>query len=64
MTNDRLSQTAIDSIGNELLDDEVTSVEVMCQFTADDRYESEFDVYDQDGSYLFSVSNDGITWNK
>lgn len=63
MTNDRLSNTAIDAIGTELLDEEdIDIVEVKCTVSSDD---SEFDVYDLDGgSYLFSVTNSGVVYNQ
>lgn len=59
MTNDSLSQSAIDAIGRELLDKEVESVEVKCTHSG---YENEFNVYDREGSYLLSVTNSGVTY--
>lgn len=61
ITNDSISQSAIDAIGTELLNEEVEAVEVKCTYSGDD---SEFDVYDNDGSYLLSVTNSGVSYNK
>lgn len=68
MTNDGLSLTAIDAIGNELLDEEIEKVGVSCSFSSDEKdkngvYQNEFDVYDSEGSYLFSVTNSGVTYS-
>jgi len=58
ITNVSLSQSAVDAIGKELLDEEsVNHVSVIC---TDECENSCFDVYDKDGqSYLFSVDNEG-----
>lgn len=67
MTNDVLSYAAIEAIVNKVLDeDSVSGVTLKCTVSGDDGVASEFDVYDMDGGegYLFSVTNDGVTYDK
>jgi hypothetical protein len=65
MTNDVLSNAAIEAIVNELLDKEIESVGVTCTFSGSDTDGdwTQFDVWEGE-NYLFSVDNEGFTYDK
>jgi len=62
MTNDALSQSAVNAIAKEA---NAESVGVSCTFSGSDTDGdfSQFDVY-ANGDYLFSVDNEGVIYSK
>ncbi len=67
MTNDSLSNDAFEAIVNKVLDEDesIKSVGVTCTFSGSDTDGdwTQFDVWEGE-NYLFSVDNDGVTYDK
>lgn len=67
MTNDALSNAGIEAIVNKVLDEDesIESVGVTCTFSGSDTDGdwTQFDVWEGE-NYLFSVDNEGCTYDK
>jgi hypothetical protein len=65
MTNDAITSTAVEAIAEKLLDNEyITRVSLVCTHSADDAKDTIFQVWDTEGGYLFSVDNEGNTFEE